>query len=69
MIVCQYIKFLGERIVERPDIINNSYNKQLVAAYLIGMPVYDSLFITLKPCETSEETGFYVLRENEYARV
>ena len=34
--------------------------KQLVAAYLIGMPVYDSLFITLKPCESSEETGCYV---------
>ena len=34
--------------------------KQLVAAYLIGMPVYDSLFVTLKPCESSEETGCYV---------
>ena len=34
--------------------------KQLVAAYLIGMPVYDSLFITLKPCQSSAETGCYV---------
>ena len=24
------------------------------------MPVYDSLFVTLKPCESSEETGCYV---------
>ncbi len=33
---------------------------QLVAAYLIGMPVYDSLFTVLKQCKDSEETGCYV---------
>jgi hypothetical protein len=33
---------------------------QLVAAYLVGMPVYDSLFTVLKPCKDSGETGCYV---------
>ena len=34
-------------------------SKQLVAAYLVGMPVYDSVFTKLKPCEDSTETGCY----------
>jgi len=34
--------------------------KQLVAAYLVGMPVYDTMFTVLKPCADSEETGCYV---------
>lgn len=34
-------------------------SRQLVAAYLVGMPVYDSVFTKLKPCEDSSETGCY----------
>lgn len=33
--------------------------QQLVAAYLVGMPVSKSLYSSLKPCETPEETGCY----------
>ncbi|MCX6291101.1 MAG: DUF3089 domain-containing protein [Bacteroidetes bacterium] len=34
--------------------------KQLVAAYLIGMPVRDTMFTILKPCRSEGETGCYV---------
>ncbi len=34
--------------------------KQLVAAYLIGIAVYDTSYIELKPCRDSTETGCYV---------
>lgn len=33
---------------------------QLVAAYLIGIPVYDTLFSKIRICEDSSETGCYV---------
>ena len=33
---------------------------QLVAAYLIGMPVRESTFPTLKPCEEEGDTGCFV---------
>ncbi len=33
--------------------------EQLVAAYLIGIPVLNSYFEELTPCETEEETGCY----------
>lgn len=33
--------------------------QQLVAAYLVGMPVSQALYTSLKPCETPEETGCY----------
>jgi len=33
---------------------------QLVAAYLVGMPVYDSTFTVLKPCRQPGETNCYV---------
>ncbi|MFM9945798.1 MAG: DUF3089 domain-containing protein [Bacteroidia bacterium] len=32
---------------------------QLVCAYLVGMPVYDTLFIDLKPCQNENQTGCY----------
>jgi hypothetical protein len=32
----------------------------LVAAYLIGIPVEQSLYANLKPCENAEDTGCYV---------
>ena len=32
---------------------------QLVCAYLVGMPVYDSVFIKLKPCQNDNQTGCY----------
>ncbi len=34
--------------------------KQLVCAYLIGMPVYDSTFTILKPCSNAGENGCFV---------
>lgn len=34
--------------------------KQLIAAYLIGMDVYDTLYSTLKPCNNADETGCYM---------
>ena len=39
---------------------NKPLMKQLVAAYLLGMPVYDSLFTIIRPCQSSNETGCYV---------
>jgi len=32
---------------------------KLVCAYLVGMPVYESMFNTIKPCMDSAETGCY----------
>ncbi len=32
---------------------------RLVCAYLTGMPVYDTLFQTIKPCKNEQETGCY----------
>lgn len=34
--------------------------KQLVAAYLIGMPVFENYFTNLKPCNDSTSTGCFV---------
>ena len=34
--------------------------QQLVAAYLIGMPIADTLFAHLKPCEQPDQTGCFV---------
>lgn len=39
---------------------NKPLKKQLVAAYLVGMPVRESTFPTLKPCESAEETTCFV---------
>lgn len=33
---------------------------RLIAAYLVGMPVYDTLFTTLRPCNNADDTGCYV---------
>lgn len=35
-------------------------NKKLVAAYLIGRPVFDTTFKYLKPMDSAEQTGGYV---------
>ena len=35
-------------------------NKQLVAAYLIGMPIRDKTFTSLLPCESAEDTNCFV---------
>jgi hypothetical protein len=37
-----------------------SLSSQLVCAYLIGMPVPDNYFTSLKPCQDSLETGCFV---------
>lgn len=34
--------------------------KQLVCAYLIGMPVYDYEFTTIAPCDSANQTGCFV---------
>jgi len=34
-------------------------SKKLICAYLIGMPVYDTMFSALKPCEIASQTGCY----------
>ena len=34
-------------------------SQKLICAYLIGMPVYDSMFTLLKPCEDATQTGCY----------
>lgn len=34
--------------------------KQLVTAYLIGLPVFENYFTTLKPCSDSTSTGCFV---------
>lgn len=33
--------------------------EQLVAAYLVGMPVWDTLFVNLKPCQDPDDTRCY----------
>lgn len=33
---------------------------KLIAAYLVGMPVFDTLFTVLRPCDHPDETGCYV---------
>lgn len=38
---------------------NKDLKKQLVAAYLVGMPVPADTFQTIKPCQTPEETGCF----------
>ncbi len=48
------IRLLSEFIDGKP------LSKQLVAAYLVGMPVYDTLYAVLKPCNNPNETGCYV---------
>lgn len=35
-------------------------SQKMVAAYLVGMDVYDTLYTDLKQCENSDETGCYV---------
>jgi hypothetical protein len=58
---------------------NRPLQKQLVAAYLLGMSIPKESFVSLKPCETPGETGcfcgwrtfkkgyrpFYIKKENE----
>lgn len=39
---------------------NKPLQKQLVCAYVIGMPVFVNYFHTLKPCEDSNQTGCFV---------
>lgn len=34
-------------------------SKQLICAYIIGMPVFDTLYSKLKPCESAVSTGCY----------
>lgn len=34
-------------------------SEKLICAYLIGMPVYDTMFSALKPCENESQTGCY----------
>lgn len=37
----------------------DTLRNHLVCAYLIGMPVYDSVFVTLRPCSSDTQTGCY----------
>lgn len=39
---------------------NKPLQKQLVAAYIIGLPVFDDYFDVLKPCTDSTATGCFV---------
>lgn len=39
---------------------NKPLKKQLVAAYIIGLPVFDNYFADLKPCTDSSATGCFV---------
>ena len=39
---------------------NKPLQKQLVAAYIIGLPVFDDYFETLKPCTSPSATGCFV---------
>jgi len=34
-------------------------SNHLVCAYIVGMPVYDTLFQNIKPCENANQTGCY----------
>jgi hypothetical protein len=38
---------------------DKALSKQLICAYIIGMPVFDSLYSQLKPCESAMSTGCY----------
>jgi len=38
---------------------NKPLSKQLVCAYIIGMPVFDTLYTNIKPCESATATGCY----------
>jgi len=49
------------------QIENSPLQKQLVAAYLVGMPLKKDLFENLKPCEDAAETGCWITW-NTYAR-
>jgi hypothetical protein len=40
---------------------NNDLNKQLVQAYLIGRPIYDTTFKYIKPSYSATQTGGYVV--------
>jgi hypothetical protein len=39
---------------------NKPLEKQLVCAYIIGLPVFSNYFTTLKPCEDSTATGCFI---------
>jgi len=39
---------------------SEAINKQLVTAYIVGMPVFEKYFNTIKPCENATATGCYV---------
>ena len=61
VIISSHSQGTTHAILLMQDFFNSKpFMKQIVAAYLIGMPVYDSLFVTLIPCESPEETGCYV---------
>ena len=38
----------------------SSLQKQMIAAYLVGMPVPKDAFKSIKPCSTSDDTGCFV---------
>lgn len=38
---------------------NKPLAEKLVCAYLVGMPVYDTMFVALKPCSNAEEIQCY----------
>lgn len=48
------IKLLQDYIDDKP------LAGKLVAAYIVGMDVYDTLYTKLKPCSDANETGCYV---------
>ncbi|MFN8287152.1 MAG: DUF3089 domain-containing protein [Chitinophagales bacterium] len=39
---------------------NNKLQKQLVAAYIVGYAIYDTMYTNLKPCVNGNETGCYI---------
>lgn len=51
----------------KSQIENTALQKQLVAAYLVGMPLKIDLFENIKPCENADEIGCWVTW-NTYAR-
>ncbi|MFM7078782.1 MAG: DUF3089 domain-containing protein [Bacteroidota bacterium] len=38
---------------------DDARSEQLVAAYLVGMPVWDTLFVHIKPCQDADDTRCY----------
>lgn len=38
---------------------NQPLSKQLVCAYLVGMPVFDTLYTKIKPCDNASSTGCF----------